>query len=204
MTCKRCGQAHGNDAVEVLCGAIEPRDLHRVDDAELANLLAYTERQEPHDTTAWSIARYKAETQRRRERLTTRPFSERETISPDTIRDIKARFSPGQFVELFARLTGYDIFPRQGDTWKYRCTAHGRDSEPSGVLHGDKLTFHCFGCNSGGDLFSLLGSAPLNLTFTQAVEYAGQMVGIEIVHKPTKPWRETDGLAANPQYQDLE
>ena len=37
--------------------------------------------------------------------------------------------------------------------WTYRCTLHGADKNPSGVIYKDKQKFHCFGCGRHGDVF---------------------------------------------------
>lgn len=41
----------------------------------------------------------------------------------------------------------------KGGSWKFRCTLHGDDKNPSGVLNRDDNTWHCFGCNKHGDVF---------------------------------------------------
>lgn len=39
------------------------------------------------------------------------------------------------------------------DTWKFHCTLHGEDRDPSGVIYNKEQCWWCFGCNKGGDVF---------------------------------------------------
>ena len=40
--------------------------------------------------------------------------------------------------------------------WTFRCTLHGQDRTPSGVIYPDEKRWHCFGCNRGGDVFDVV------------------------------------------------
>ncbi len=45
-----------------------------------------------------------------------------------------------------------DVFVHSGK-WTYRCTLHGDDKYPSGVIYRDEDRFHCFACSAHGDIF---------------------------------------------------
>jgi len=42
------------------------------------------------------------------------------------------------------------------NTWKYRCTLHGPDNHPSGVIYRDENRCWCFTCNQGGDVIDVV------------------------------------------------
>ena len=44
------------------------------------------------------------------------------------------------------------VFFRQ-NKWFFRCTVHGEDRNPSGVIYPEDKKWWCFGCNKGGDVF---------------------------------------------------
>ncbi|MFA6716918.1 MAG: CHC2 zinc finger domain-containing protein, partial [Victivallaceae bacterium] len=52
---------------------------------------------------------------------------------------------------------------------KARCPFHD-DTDPSLTFWPDSNSFHCFGCNAGGDIFSLVMQKE-NLSFGDAVRY---------------------------------
>jgi len=45
-----------------------------------------------------------------------------------------------------------DVFLNK-KVWKYRCTLHGQDNHPSGVIYPNEGRFHCFVCQKHGDVF---------------------------------------------------
>ena len=40
--------------------------------------------------------------------------------------------------------------------WTYRCTLHGKDEHPSGVIYPKEGRCHCFTCLKGGDVFDVM------------------------------------------------
>lgn len=89
------------------------------------------------------------------------------------VRRMKEHFVGDVFVDFFAWITGHDVFPdgSNPDRWKYRCTRHGEDKNPSGRLYADEGRWHCFGCNNGGDIFKLVMEYNPGMTFGDAVKF---------------------------------
>lgn len=89
------------------------------------------------------------------------------------IAQLKQYYTGGTFADLFQEVTGFEVFSYGGNIYrmKYRCTLHGDDRTPSGVLYLDEGRYHCFGCNTGGDIFQLLLVFPPHRTFIEAVEW---------------------------------
>ena len=74
----------------------------------------------------------------------------------------------GRYVEL----------KRAGRSWKGLCPFHDEKS-PSFNVNPDRGIFHCFGCQTGGDVLSFLVKHD-NLTFPEAVRSLAADLGIEI------------------------
>jgi hypothetical protein len=62
---------------------------------------------------------------------------------------VKLRVDLVAFVAQFSRLR------RRGRQWVGRCPLHD-DRRPSLYVHPGRQVFHCFGCGSGGDVYSLV------------------------------------------------
>lgn len=70
---------------------------------------------------------------------------------------LKQYYTGATFEGLFQEITGFDIVPSSNTSrLRYRCTIHGSDTDPSGILYVDEGRYHCFGCGVGGDIFKLL------------------------------------------------
>ena len=67
---------------------------------------------------------------------------------------------------------------------KARCPFHD-DTDPSLTFWPDSNSFHCFGCNAGGDIFSLVMQKE-NLSFGDAVRYLCDFANIPIEDKNFK------------------
>ena len=85
---------------------------------------------------------------------------------------IRRYYSGEEFIHLFARITGISPFPVGRNRWKYACPVHGDgvDKKPAGSIDADRGLWHCFVCDSGGDLFHLLYAWPPHLTFKEAID----------------------------------
>ena len=84
---------------------------------------------------------------------------------------IKAR---ADIVEVLERFT--DTFAYQGK-YIYRCTLHGADRTPSGVIYKETNTCWCFACQKGGDcidVVKLFGG----MDTSAAIRYLCQFYGI--------------------------
>ena len=75
-----------------------------------------------------------------------------------TVAYLKQYYTGETFVGLFREVTGFEVFVYCGlsNRLKYRCTIHGEDKNPSGVLYVDEGRYHCFACGVGGDILKLM------------------------------------------------
>ena len=76
---------------------------------------------------------------------------------------------------------------RRGRNYFGLCPFHSEET-PSFSVGIDKQIFHCFGCGSGGNVFSFIVKYE-NVTFTEAVKQLGKKYGINMRYKNT-----VDGL----------
>jgi DNA primase len=65
------------------------------------------------------------------------------------------------------------------------CPFHS-EKTPSFTVSPDKQIFHCFGCGTGGNVFSFLMKQE-GLTFPEAVRVLGKRYGIDIPERPLSP-----------------
>lgn len=75
--------------------------------------------------------------------------------------------------------------------WTFRCTLHGQDKNPSGVIYKDQGLFHCFACNRHGDVFAVVMEFE-RVDFITALKSLARYVGVDL-----KP------LVRNAKYQDI-
>ena len=90
-------------------------------------------------------------------------------MGQNRIETIRNRYVGEEFIALFQKITGFDVFPVNANRAKYRCTVHGEDKQPSGMLYLDRGRYYCFACGHGGDVFQLMNDFPPNLDFVHAV-----------------------------------
>lgn len=93
------------------------------------------------------------------------------TTNKDIIEAIKAKVD---IVDIIGRYT--DVICR-GRKFYFRCKIHGDDKEPSGVIHPEDQTWHCFGCNLHGDVFDFIGLWE-RVSFPKALFILGKLLGI--------------------------
>ena len=67
---------------------------------------------------------------------------------------------------------------KKGNNFTGLCPFH-REKTPSFVVSPDKQIYHCFGCHSGGNVFSFISKIE-NLSFPESVRYIGKLLGIEV------------------------
>lgn len=65
---------------------------------------------------------------------------------------------------------------KKGKNYIGLCPFH-KENTPSFVVSPDKQIFHCFGCNAGGNVFTLISKLE-NISFIDSVKKAGEMVGV--------------------------
>lgn len=100
------------------------------------------------------------------------------TTNREIIQTIKDR------VQIDTVLSWYtDVFYHQ-NKWTFRCTLHGDDKHPSGVIYKDEGKFHCFVCNAHGDIFDAVQMFE-RLELIEAIKKLANYIGLEI--KPFEP-----------------
>lgn len=74
---------------------------------------------------------------------------------------------------------------KRGKDWLGLCPFH-QEKTPSFNVIPDKRLFHCFGCQTGGDVFKFL-SLVEGLSFFEAVKELGDAAGIEVEERQLTP-----------------
>jgi DNA primase len=90
----------------------------------------------------------------------------------NTLEDIKNRLDIVDFISEYINLK------KAGQNWKGLCPFHA-EKTPSFTVSPAKQIFHCFGCNTGGDIFSFLTKYE-NLTFPEALNVLAKRAGVEL------------------------
>lgn len=93
----------------------------------------------------------------------------------DTVEEVKKRLTIQDVV------SGYVKLDRAGSVYKARCPFHA-ERTPSFVVSPERGTYHCFGCNVGGDIFSFV-EAIEGLDFKGALKILADRAGVPIVYK---------------------
>ena len=83
----------------------------------------------------------------RREKLS---YSGIQRVNQNIIKAIKESMGEDGLVEVLSWYTQVSTHKR---LWTFRCTLHGEDKNPSGVIYRDELRWNCFGCGANGDIF---------------------------------------------------
>jgi DNA primase len=91
-------------------------------------------------------------------------------------------------------ISEYVNLKHAGQNWKGLCPFH-TEKTPSFTVSPSKQIYHCFGCNSGGDIFSFLVKYE-NVTFPEAVNILAKKAGVTIKpsHKDTVKTGEKEVL----------
>lgn len=88
-----------------------------------------------------------------------------------TVEQVKARLA---IVEVVG---GYLKLERAGASWRARCPFH-QEKTPSFFVSPGRGTWHCFGCNRGGDLISFVQEIE-NLDFVGTLKLLAERAGVE-------------------------
>ncbi|MEE9315714.1 MAG: CHC2 zinc finger domain-containing protein [bacterium] len=99
------------------------------------------------------------------------PYKGENRIAPGQVEALKRYYTGDMFVSLFVKITAFQVFPGSNGNMKYRCTLHGEDKNPSGVLYLNEGRYYCFGGCGGGDIFQLLYAFEPHSTFVEAVKH---------------------------------
>jgi DNA primase len=100
-------------------------------------------------------------------------------MASDTVQQIKDKLSIVDVVSQYVKLE------RSGGTLRARCPFHA-EKTPSFHVSADRGTYHCFGCNVGGDIFSFV-EAIEGLDFKGALKILADKAGVPIEYHRGKP-----------------
>jgi DNA primase len=89
-----------------------------------------------------------------------------------TLEDIKDRLDIVDFIAEYVNLK------KAGQNWKGLCPFHA-EKTPSFTVSPAKQIFHCFGCGSGGDIFTFL-TRHESLSFPEALKVLAERAGITL------------------------
>ena len=87
-----------------------------------------------------------------------------------TLEEIKDR------IDIVDLISEYVHLKKTGQNWKGLCPFH-TEKTPSFTVSPAKQIYHCFGCNSGGDVFTFLTNYE-NLTFPEALKVLADKAGV--------------------------
>lgn len=85
---------------------------------------------------------------------------------------IKEKLDIVEFINSYITLT------KAGKNWKGLCPFH-KEKTPSFMVSPERQSWHCFGCNLGGDIFSFLMKYE-NLDFAEALKILAEKAGVEL------------------------
>lgn len=94
---------------------------------------------------------------------------------PNTVQQIKDRLNIVDVVSQYVKLQ------RSGGTFKARCPFHN-ERTPSFHVSPERGTYHCFGCNVGGDMFSFI-EAIEGIDFKGALKILAEKANVPLVYE---------------------
>ncbi len=88
------------------------------------------------------------------------------------VEDVKSRLNIVEVIGSYVKLE------KAGLNWKARCPFHNEKS-PSFMVSEERQSFHCFGCNKGGDVFTFLMEME-SLDFKDALGILAERAGVDL------------------------
>ncbi len=88
------------------------------------------------------------------------------------VEDVKSRLNIVEVIGSYVKLE------KAGMNWKARCPFHNEKS-PSFMVSEERQSFHCFGCNKGGDVFTFLMEME-SLDFKEALSLLAERAGVDL------------------------
>ncbi len=105
-------------------------------------------------------------------------------FSEDKVSEIRDRASIAEVV------SDYVTLKKTGKNHKGLCPFHS-EKTPSFMVNEEKQIFHCFGCGTGGDVFTFLMKAG-HFSFPQAVEELARRYGIPLPRREPSPMQKKE------------
>jgi len=90
----------------------------------------------------------------------------------NTLEEIKNR------VDIVEIISEYISLKKAGQNWRGLCPFHS-EKTPSFMVSPSKQIYHCFGCGSGGDIFTFLVKYE-NLSFRESLNILAKKAGVEV------------------------
>ena len=95
----------------------------------------------------------------------------------DTVEQIKSR------LDIVDIISGYLKVGKAGQNYKARCPFHN-EKTPSFHISPQRQSWHCFGCNRGGDMFSFVQEIE-GIDFVEALRILAARAGVQMQeHRP--------------------
>ncbi len=100
-------------------------------------------------------------------------------ISDDVIEEVR------QHYDIYELLASYIDLKKTGRNFVGLCPFHP-EKTPSFTVSPEKQIFHCFGCQTGGNLFSFIMQME-GLSFPEAVKFLAEKAGVRVDDRPETP-----------------
>ena len=100
----------------------------------------------------------------------------------DTVREVKEKLDIVDFIR------GYIQLVQSGKNFKANCPFHS-EKTPSFMVSSERQSWHCFGCSTGGDIFSFLMKFE-NLEFYEALKVLSEKAGIELKRSNPQEYKQ--------------